>query len=327
MLFVDAHCDILSKIKIPQELFSNNHHWDAKRALSNGPFIQVLSLFAHEKNLTDTKTEMKKQLELANLAEKKYPDRLLIIKNFSQASSFSETSKSSKKQQNNISGGNANPNQIGCIIEAEGSEIIGETLEELDSLYDEGLRILTLCWNYDNRVCDSVAGHSKHNGLSAFGKKVIRKAQSMGIIIDVSHASDKTFSELAQISQNPFIASHSNSRAICSHKRNLTDEQIKTIAERGGFIGVNLFPDFLNTLGNARLVDIIKHIEHMAALVGSSYIGFGCDFDGIDRTPLGINGVEDMSKIIEELLKLNYLEDTVIGIAGLNFMRLLKSTM
>jgi len=309
MIFFDAHCDILSAITKPEELFSNNKHWDADRALSNGTFIQVLSLFAEGRNWREIKDKMEAQLARVLLADKNYPERIKIIREKDELSNCVNSFE---------------PHKIGCFIEAEGAEIIGESLAELERLYGAGLRILTLSWNYDNAVCDSVAGNNRHNGLSAFGRQVVEKAEELGIIIDVSHASDKTFSDVAQVSHKPFIASHSNCRSICSHRRNLTDEQIKWIAKSGGVIGINLCPDFLNNSGNAGLADIISHIEHISSLVGTAYVGFGCDFDGIDSLPAGISGVQDMGKIIDILLRLNYKEEDVKNIAGLNFVRLLQ---
>lgn len=321
MLIFDAHCDILSKIKVPEELFSNNHHWDAKRALSIGQFVQVFSLFAQGSCETDIKNKMEAQLKLLTLAENMHPKKLKVIKEYKDLEPFLEDGSQQQLEGKYTAKDKC---QVGCIIEAEGAEIIGDSLAEIDRLYELGLRILTLCWNNDNRVCDSIAGQGTHNGLSAFGHQVVKRAQARGIIIDVSHASDKTFYDLAQITQKFFIASHSNSRAMCSNRRNLTDEQIKIIAKNGGFIGVNLLPDFLNSSGNAHILDIIKHIDYIAALVGTSFIGFGCDFDGVDKLPKDINGVEDMGKIIEELLKLNYTEEQVKGITGYNFIMRVK---
>lgn len=328
MLILDAHCDILSKIKAPQELFSNNHHWDAKRASSNGRFLQVFSLFAEGPNESDIKAKMRAQLNLLTRAEKMYPRQLKIIKSYKDFEPFLDCESASVgvKPEAYIDAEKllTPEEQVGCLIEAEGAEIIGDSLHEIDQLYDAGLRILTLCWNNDNRVCDSIAGQNTHNGLSPFGYSVVKRAQDLGIIIDVSHASDETFYDLAEITQKPFIASHSNCRAICSHRRNLTDEQIMIIAKNRGFIGINLYPDFLNNSGNAYILDIIKHIDYIASLVGVSFIGFGCDFDGVDKLPEDIKGVEDMDKIIEELLKLNYTEEQVKGIIGYNFITRMK---
>ncbi|MGI6084796.1 MAG: dipeptidase [Acetivibrionales bacterium] len=312
MLFFDAHCDILSAINKPEELFSNNNHWDTERALSNGPFIQVLSLFAQGKDENEIKGKMEAQLARALSAEKNYPGKIKIIR-IREDLSYRDAPAESQR--------------VGCFIEAEGAEVLGGSLSELDRLYEAGLRILTLSWNYDNGVCDSIAGDNRHNGLSAFGRQVVDKAENLGVIIDISHASDKTFWDVAEISHKPFIASHSNSRSVCSHRRNLTDRQICAIAKSGGVIGINLCPDFLNNSGNAGIMDIIRHIEHISALAGTKSIGFGCDFDGIDNLPAGISGVQDMGKIAETLLSLNYKEEDVKGIAGLNFTRLLHHTL
>lgn len=312
MFLFDAHCDILSAIATPEELISNQHHWDVERALSNGSFIQVLSLFAEGKNSAEIKSKMETQLATALSAEKNYSDKIKILRKNEDLSRWDTSTETQK---------------IGCVIEAEGAEILGGSLSEMDRLYEEGLRILTLSWNYDNDVCDSIAGNNRHNGLSAFGKQVVEKAECLGILIDLSHASDKTFSDVKDISRKPVIASHSNSRSVCSHRRNLTDEQIKGIAESGGVIGINLCPDFLNDSGNADIMDIIRHIEHISALVGTKVLGFGCDLDGIDSLPDGIYGVQDMNKIIDILLKTNYKEEDVKGIAGLNFTRLLRHVL
>lgn len=312
MHFFDAHCDILSAIDFPNELLSNNRHWDARRALSNGPFLQVFSLFAQGRSIRARKRKMEKQLEMAHFAEKRYPDKLKMVRNAEDLEDWIN---------------NNDTKQVRFMIESEGAEILGESLGELDRLHGEGLRILTLSWNYDNAVCDSIAGNNTHNGLSWFGRKVIERAEKLGIVIDLSHCSDQTFSDVAETAKKPFIASHSNSRLLCGNKRNLTDEQIITIAKRGGIIGINLFPRFLSNSGNARFMDIIKHIEHISALVGTSYIGFGFDFDGIDSTPEGIRGVESTAKIAEELLKMNYSEESVKGIAGLNFAGLMHRIM
>lgn len=309
MHFFDAHCDILSAIYNPRELLSNKRHWDVERALSNGPFFQVFSLFAEDGSPGTRKKRMEDQLEMVHEAERLYPEKLKMVRSIGDLDEWLN-----KKDVN----------QVRYMIEAEGAEILGESLEELDRLYDRGLRILTLSWNYDNAVCDSVAGQNTHNGLSEFGRQVVERAESLGIIIDLSHCSDKTFSDVEEIAAKPFIASHSNSRTLCKHRRNLTDSQIISIAKRGGIIGINLFPPFLTDSGNALILDIIRHIEYISALVGTSYVGFGFDFDGIGYAPEAIRGVEDTIKVAEALLRLNYSEESVKGITGLNFAGLMR---
>lgn len=312
MLFCDAHCDIFSKIETPDELFMNHHHWDAQRALKNGPFIQVFSSFAGDRFRDHPKVHMEAQFIKALMIEKKYPDRLKLIR--SQADLEIAVEDSSLKR-------------IYGLLEAEGAEILGGSIEELNRLYREGLRILTLVWNYDNEVCDSVAGVHSHKGLSEFGRNVIHTAQRLGMLIDVSHASDKTFDDCIAITQKPIMASHSNSRALCGHRRNLTDDQIKAVAQTHGIIGINFYPLFLSHTGNAHFVDIIRHIEYIAGLAGPAFIGIGSDFDGFSDLPEGMTGVEDLYRIMEALLRLNYSQHDVEGIAGINFTSLLSRVL
>lgn len=312
MLFFDAHCDILYKVKSPEELFSNTHHWDARRALSNGPFIQVFSAFNESFPRNIAKIHMEEQINTILKAERDFPDKLKLIRRKEDLEECCEKLSTDK---------------VYGILEAEGAEILGGSLSELKRLYDLGLRILTLVWNYDNDVCDSVAGQNPYNGLSDFGVEVVKEAERLGMIIDVSHSSDKTFEEVMSISSKPVIASHSNARSLCSHKRNLADAQIKMIAEKGGVIGINFYSDFLINTGNAQILDIIRHIEHISALAGISCVGFGADLDGVETLPQGMTGVESFNDIIEALLRLNYSEDQVKAIAGGNFVRLMKKVL
>lgn len=307
MIFFDAHCDILSQIHTAGDLFSNARQWDARRALSNGPFIQVFSCFAENRETRGK--EMQSQLKMAVSAESKYPDKLKIIRSQKDLDDAVDSKSATK---------------VYGMLEAEGAEILGRSLSELNRCYDMGLRILTLAWNYDNEVCDSAAEQRRHNGLSDFGRQVVEKAQALGIAIDVSHSSDKTFEDVMGITHKPVIASHSNARALCGHRRNLTDAQIKAVAATGGVIGINFYSRFLKNTGNANSKDIIRHIEYIAALAGVSSVGFGCDFDGCDLLPAGIRGVEDLGRVTEALLKLNYSEEDVKAIAGGNFIGLMK---
>ncbi len=312
MLYFDAHCDILSRIGSPEELFLNAYHWDARRALSNGPFIQVLSSFAGEKFRDRPKETMEKQLNKALAAEKAFPGQLKLIRSVSDLKEATSTSSTSK---------------VFGLLEAEGGEILGGSLDELDRLYQRGLRVLTLVWNFDNELCDSVAGQKRHNGLSDLGKEAVAKAQALGMLIDVSHCSDKTFEDVLAVTKKPITASHSNARSLCPHRRNLTDDQIKALAKNGGVMGINFYPLFLEKSGNAQFMDIIRHMEYVAALVGTKHLGLGSDFEGFSRLPGGMGGVEDLHRIIEALLRLNYSEADVKAIGGENFLRLMMSVL
>jgi len=302
MLIFDAHCDILSKIGKASDLLSNRRQWDILRALRYGCFVQVLTCFADDLYRSFPQQHMQAQFMLGLEAEREHPQLTLIR---------------ARRDLERISEGH-----VYGILGAEGAEIIGGSLAELDRLYQLGLRIMTLSWNYDNEVCDSIAGQNTHHGLSDFGRQVVRRLESLGVVVDVSHISDKSLEDVLEIAKKPVTASHSNARALCGHRRNLTDDQIKRIASGGGVIGINLYPPFLEYTGNAGILSIIKHIDYIAGLVGTGAIGLGCDFDGVDDLPDGISGVESVGSILNMLARMNYSDRDIEGIAGKNYVRL-----
>jgi len=168
----------------------------------------------------------------------------------------------------------------------------------------------------------------KGGGLTVLGRKAVKKCNSLGILIDVSHASDKTFYDIAELSKKPFVATHSNSRFVCAHRRNLDDEMLKTIAKSNGLAGINYFSDFLvekEQNREAGVDDIIRHIEHMASLTGTKHIGLGSDFDGVDKAAL--SDVSAVKEIINALLKLNYSEQAVKDICAGNMIRILREVL
>lgn len=308
MLIFDGHCDTLSKINRPGELIRNGFHWDLERAGRYGSFVQVLSSFADHGQRKDPAAVMARQLEMAIAFEGEHPDRLKLIRSASDL----------KTVQN---GG------VFGILGAEGAELFKGSIGELERWFNKSLKVVTLCWNYDNEVCDSVAGRRTHHGLSPFGRRVVARMQELGMVIDLSHASDETFEDVMACVDSPVAATHSNCRALCSHPRNLTDEQIRQIAGKGGVIGINLYGYFLVDSGKAEIADIIHHIEHIASLVGTRHIGLGCDFDGAHPMPAGIKGAESLHLVLEALARANYTDQDIRMIAGGNFMRLFTQVL
>ena len=303
MLIFDGHCDTLSRINNPEDLIKNGFHWDLERAGRYGTYIQVLASFADDDLRARPEVVMASQLEKAIAFEDAYPDRLRLIRSASDLKA-------------------ATMGGVYCILGAEGAEIFKGSLKELERWFQKGLRVVTLCWNYDNEVCDSVAGKRTHHGLSPFGLKVVERMQELGMVIDLSHASDETFEDVLSCVNSPVAATHSNCRAICGNPRNLTDAQIIQIAQTGGVVGINFYGYFLTNTGKAQIKDIIIHIEHIAGLVGTGHIGMGCDFDGANPMPGGIMGVESLYLVLEALGKANYSDQDIRMIAGENFMRL-----
>lgn len=173
--------------------------------------------------------------------------------------------------------------KLGAILTIEGGSVLQGKLETIDTLASQGVKLLTLTWNSANEIAGGVLEGS---GFTAFGREAIARLRERGIAVDVSHLSDKGFDELLTFYDGPFVASHSNARALCSHPRNLRDDQFVEIARRGGLVGINYAVQFLNNEPDkASFADILRHIEHFLALGGEDAIALGSDFDGTDVPP------------------------------------------
>jgi membrane dipeptidase len=217
--------------------------------------------------------------------------------------------------------------KIGGIVVVEGGYCIEDKIENLRAFYDAGVRIMTLTWNNSTSWAVSArdaAGGNK-GGLNDFGRLVVRSMDSLGMIIDVSHVGPQTVTDILATSKNPIIASHSGAASVYSHYRNLTDDQIRAIAQRGGVIGVVFYPPFLTSSTTATLDDVLRHIDKIKNLVGVDYIALGSDFDGIERWPVGLEDVTKFPSITTALLQRGYSRDDVRKILGENFMRVFRA--
>lgn len=215
---------------------------------------------------------------------------------------------------------------LGGLLSIEGLYFLQGDVKQLDILYDKGVRCVSLTWNPDNEFSGGVAGTSGE-GLTKAGKKLIKIANRKGILIDTSHITDKGFWDIAEHSDAPFIASHSNARAVCSHSRNLDDDMLKTLQAKGGLAGINMYDNFLRNEGKADINDVVSHIEHISSVTSTSNVGFGTDFDGIPRNKSAIDYPVNLLDVLENLAKLNYTQDDIEKIAGLNYIRVLKQVL
>ena len=210
----------------------------------------------------------------------------------------------------------------GIFIGIENGYGIGKDISLLKYYKELGVIYLTLCHNGDNDICDSAKGNHEHNGLSDFGKEVVKELNRLGIMVDLSHAGDKSFYDALELSKSPIIASHSSCRAICNHPRNLTDEQIVALARKGGVMQICIYDHFLNNDGVASVKTIADHIDHVVNLVGVDYVGIGTDFDGGGGVP-GCNGVNEIINLTCELIRRGYGDGDLKKIWGENFLRVL----
>lgn len=203
---------------------------------------------------------------------------------------------------------------------------IGKDIENIARFKEMGVNYITLCHTKDNDICDT-SSNSKHewNGLSPFGKKVVKEMNRLGIMIDVSHAGEKTFWDVIELSKQPIIASHSSVKALCNHDRNLTDKQMKAIADNGGVIQICLVDLFINKdQDKASLTNAIDHIDHAVKVAGIDHIGIASDFDGGGGL-IGCKGSNDMINITVKLLEMGYSEDDIAKVLGGNFLRVMST--
>ena len=186
-----------------------------------------------------------------------------------------------------------------------------------------GVVYITLCHNGDNDICDSARGCNTHNGVSSFGEKVIRRMNEEGIMVDLSHAAEKSFYDALDISSTPIVCSHSNSRALCDVPRNLTDDQMRALAQKGGVAHITLYHGFLRAdTPEATILDAIDHLEHAIQVMGIDHVGIGTDFDG-DGTVRGCADASELINFTRQLLLRRYSERDIAKIWGGNWLRVM----
>lgn len=214
----------------------------------------------------------------------------------------------------------------GAILTVEGGEALLGNIRLLSVLYRFGVRSLCLTWNNRNEIADGVDETKTGGGLTSFGRDVVKEMNRLGMLIDVSHLSERGFWDVLELSEAPIIASHSNCKAVWDHPRNLTDDQIRGIAQKGGIVGINFVAELVGPPG-CGLEYLYRHIDHISSLVGDDYLGFGSDFDGTERLVRGVKDVNSFQEIIAMLIKNGYSEATLRKICSDNCVRLLRQVL
>lgn len=293
MKLADLHCDTLwqcYKEGIPS-IRKNTLHIDLERGNRYSPWMQCFAAWMPDENrgkaAQDVFEKMSRIYEkfLLENADRMYPV---------YAGADIEAAASEGK--------------CASIFAVEGGSAAGGTLAGIRWLYEKGVRMMTLTWNKANEIG---GGADEPGSLTPFGKEAVREMERLGMVIDVSHASDPLFWSVAENTEKPFVATHSDSRAVCPHRRNLTDEEFLEICRRGGLVGLNFTREFLSEEGDRAVPeDILQHAEHFLALGGENVLAMGSDFDGT-VVPDGITGIESMEEIAEMFLRHNYSEKLV----------------
>jgi len=206
----------------------------------------------------------------------------------------------------------------------ENGYAIGKDIKNVELFRRRGVVYMTLCHNGDNDICDSaMKTNHEHNGLSSFGVEVIAEMNRVGMMVDLSHASEKTFYDALEVSKTPIVCSHASTRALCDHPRNLTDDQLHALAKIDGVMQVTLYPGFLCLNNKACIEDVVIHLKHAVDVAGIDCVGVGTDFDGDG----GVPGMADASEVINftrRLLREKFSEKDIEKIWGGNFLRVMR---
>lgn len=209
------------------------------------------------------------------------------------------------------------------MLGIENGLAIGNDIKNIEHFAKRGVVYITLCHNGDNDICDSARGKNTHGGVSEFGEKVIKEMNRLGVMVDLSHGGEKSFYDALDISSTPIVCSHSNGKALCDVPRNLTDDQMRALASKGGVAQITMYHGFLRKEGEASILDAVAHLEHAIDVMGIEHVGIGTDFDGDG----GVKGLADASELINftiMLLRRKYKEEDIRSIWGGNWLRVMN---
>lgn len=315
MFICDCHCDTLTELYNKNaSLYENEQHFDIKRQIALGGGLQFCAIyvptevFRYQGGLRYTLCLLDKyNQEIKKLHENGID--VLQVRTAEDA-------------------GNVLKHKAATLLAIEEGGAIDGSLEALRCLYELGVRAMTLTWSNRNDIADGINEEATGSGLTLFGKQVVAEMNRLGMLVDVSHISTVGFWSVIETSTKPIIATHSNAKSLCSHPRNLNDEQIKALAQNGGLAGITFAGQFLEEdWRNACIESVYKHIDYMLNLIGNDdHIGFGSDFDGISHPPYNIQGVQDYKPLIEYLSKY-YSDETINKITHQNVINLLQKVL
>ena len=310
---IDMHCDTITALYHYGKDFVDNDMHISLNKLEKGQYMaQCFAMFVNLK-YTD------RPFETCNKYIDKYEE--VMIQNSGRIRKVTTAEEIEK---------NASEGIISAVLTTEEGAVLEGRLENIDKLYDRGVRMMTLTWNYENELgypnymseppfrADTV------RGLKPFGFEAINRMWEKGIIVDVAHLNDAGIYDVLSCAQKPIVASHSNCRAVQDIPRNLTDDMILKLKANGGVMGLNYCPDFVSddTAGD-QITDLVRHIKHVKDLAGIETIGLGSDFDGID-TPNGLSDCSKMELLYDALVKEGFTQEEIDCVFYKNFLRVFK---
>jgi len=323
-IVVDTHCDTLkclfNEFTKPRDSMwdyrgdigmgprSSLGHIDVPRMIDGGVTCQVFAI-SSERSRTPAYP-----LRTALLMIDRFYKECDVIPELAPVKSYQEIIDAKKK------------GKAAGLLSIEGADVIEGRIEMIGVFHRLGVRMVGLVHSLRNQLADGVTDRRTGGGLSELGVQTVEELDLLGMIIDVSHLNDEGFWDVLEHTKNPVIASHSNSRKVCNHPRNMTDAMITALAENNGVMGMNFAPAFVHP-EEATLEGVVDHIDHIVDLVGPDHVGLGSDFDGIPYTPKGLEDVSKIPDITRELVNRGYEKDDIEKILGRNHLRLIKTVI
>ncbi len=302
MAFFDLHCDTISECaRTGQGLRENGLALSLSKGLGLSPWCQTFALFLPD--------------ELRGEAAVRHYEKLLAVFRREMAANADLVTpcRTAGEILQATSAG-----RCAALLAVENGSALAGDLDRVDRLAEDGVRLLTLTWNGDNELGGGAKGQG--GGLTAFGRKAVRRMREKGIFCDVSHLSDRSFWDVAELGDAPLIATHSNFRSVCDHRRNLTDDQFRAIVASGGLVGLNFYRSFL---GGEPFEAVYAHLSHALDLGGEDCVAFGSDFDGAEMD-FPLNSVDKMADLCENLEKRGLPSATLEKLCWGNALRLFR---
>jgi membrane dipeptidase len=320
LIVMDGHCDtaldlvgnsFTDSAMAPRDFLARGTrgHVDLPRLLEGGVTCQVMALYTSDQKVAEANAHTK--ILLGGIEEA-----------MARSGRFSLVRGGSDIRRAKREGG------VAALVSIEGGEAIGENLDELRWFYDRGIRLMGLTWNRRNAIARGV-GAEGTGGLTGFGRTVVAEMERLGMIVDVSHLSDEAFDDVLAVSRRPVVASHSNARALCDHRRNLLDAQAGRIAATGGLVAVTFAGVFVDRdPAKVTLARLVDHIERFLSVLGPDHVGIGSDFDGYsERFGVVLRDCSEMPRITAALLERGHPEETIRKIMGGNWLRVIDEVV
>lgn len=323
MKYIDMHCDTLSVVARHEGKGGDMYDIpytaiDFKRMKEGQALAQFFAIF------TPPREFMEKD-GMENWSDDEYVETLSasLHRNVEKYHDIIAMAYNAEDILNNEKSG-----KMSAVLTMEEGRMVDGSLEKLKHYYDMGVRALSLTWNYANCFGspNSKDETIMNTGLTPFGKEAVVYMQELGMLVDVSHLSDGGFWDCIHILKKPFVATHSDSRSVQYHSRNLTDEMIRALADKGGVSGINFCPMFLNGKDDSKVADMARHARHMANVGGMDFVALGSDLDGI-RGDLEIDSCEKIQLLVDALKKEKFTEAEIEKIFYKNVLRVMKDAM